>query len=175
MLYDGILIGKHSHGFFAYSDCLGISTKNYIASIGRYVSINKTAFMGGDHRMSLTTSHEVYRIAGVEDEIKKEKTCKNRVEIGNDVWIGANTFINASKVKRIGNGAIIAAGAVVVSDVPAYAVMCGVPAKVKKYRFSEQEIDILEKVQWWNWSEEEIKKNKKFFLDSSVFFNNYKV
>lgn len=169
--YDGVLIGKHSHGFFAFADCLGESTKNYISSVGRYVSINKTAFMGGDHKMSVTTSHEVYRMAGIEDKMKLPK---NRVAIGNDVWIGANTFINASKVKSIGDGAIIAAGAVVVTDVPPYAIMCGVPAKVKKYRFSEEEIEILQKVQWWNWSEEEIKENAELFLDEKSFFEKYR-
>lgn len=173
VVYDGVLIGKHSHGFFAYADCLGTSTKNYISSIGRFVSINKTAFMEADHRIGLTISHEAYRIAGIEAEIKREREPRSRVAIGNDVWIGANTFINASKVKVIGDGAIIAAGAVVVSDVPAYAVMCGVPAKVKKYRFSEKEIDILEKVKWWNWDEEKIRENAELFINVKAFFDKY--
>ena len=170
LLYDGVEIGRHSHGFFAYADCLGISTKNYISRIGRFCSINKTAFMGADHKMGITTSHEVYRLAGIE---YTNEDLQASVEIGNDVWIGANTFINASKVKHIGDGAIIAAGAVVVSDVPAYAVMCGVPAKVKKYRFSKEEIEILENTRWWEWSDERIKTEMNLFLNNELFFEKY--
>lgn len=171
IVYDGIHIGKHSHGFFAYSDCLGISTKNYISSIGSFCSINKTAFMGADHKMGITTSHEVYRLAGIE---YANENLQASVQIGNDVWIGANTFINSSKVKHVGNGAIIAAGAVVVSDVPAYAVMCGIPAKVKKYRFSKEEIEILERVRWWDWNDEKIKQEMNLFLDKNSFFEKFK-
>lgn len=169
--FDGVIVGKHSHGFLAYSDCLGVSTKNYISEIGSFCSINKTAFMEADHKMGVTTSHEVYRLAGIEIKDSKEQA---RVAIGNDVWIGANTFINASKVSRIGDGAIIAAGAVVVSDVPPYAVMCGIPAKVKKYRFTPEEIQILERVQWWNWKDEEIKDKIALFLDKELFFETCK-
>lgn len=173
VIYDGVAIGRHSHGFFAYSDCLGKSTKNYIESIGRYVSINKTAFMGKDHRMTLTTSHEVYRLAGREDLLKEQD--ENRVAIGNDVWIGANTFINASKVKSIGDGAIIAAGAVVIEDVPSYAVVGGVPAKVIKYRFSDEEINILQKIKWYDWNEEQIKSNIDLFKNPKLFFEKYRM
>lgn len=60
------------------------------------------------------------------------------VVIESDVWVGTNvTILNGVKV---GRGAIIAAGAVVVKDVPAYAIVGGVPAKVLKYRFAEEEI-----------------------------------
>jgi carbonic anhydrase/acetyltransferase-like protein (isoleucine patch superfamily) len=58
---------------------------------------------------------------------------------------------------RIGNGAIIAAGAVVVADVPDYAMMGGVPAKLIRYRFPEEAIRELLEIEWWNWPEEKLR------------------
>ena len=70
------------------------------------------------------------------------------VVIGNDCWIGYGVYI-ISGVK-IGNGAVVLAGAVVTKDVPPYAIVGGCPAKVLKYRFNESDIVFLESIQWWN-------------------------
>ena len=77
------------------------------------------------------------------------------VHIGNDVWIGDNVFIKGGVT--VADGAVIAAGAVVTKDVPAYAVVAGVPAKVMKYRFSQDVIDSLLKTAWWNYPPDVIK------------------
>jgi carbonic anhydrase/acetyltransferase-like protein (isoleucine patch superfamily) len=68
--------------------------------------------------------------------------------IGNDVWMGHN--VNILSGLDIGDGAVIAAGAVVTKDVPAYAVMAGVPAAVKRLRFSEKIIERLLRSRWWD-------------------------
>ena len=70
------------------------------------------------------------------------------LEIGNDVWIG-NRAIILGKVRSIGNGAVIGAGAIVTKDVPAYAVVGGNPARILKYRFDEATICKLEDLRWW--------------------------
>lgn len=70
-------------------------------------------------------------------------------EIGNDVWIGDRVLIMGGV--KIGDGAIIAAGAVVTKDVPPYAVVGGVPAKVIKYRFDEGTVKKLLDLQWWKY------------------------
>lgn len=69
------------------------------------------------------------------------------VVIGNDVWTGHN--VNVTAGVTVGDGAIIAAGSVVTKDVPPYAIVAGVPAAVKRYRFAEQTIERLLRVKWW--------------------------
>lgn len=83
--------------------------------------------------------------------------------IGNDVWIGANVILLEGV--NIGNGAIVAAGAVVTKDVPPYAIIGGVPAKVIRYRFSEDDILFLLDLQWWNRDEAWIKGHADLFED----------
>ena len=89
------------------------------------------------------------------------------VTIGNDVWIGANALILDGV--RVGDGAIIAAGAVVAKDVPSYAVVGGVPAKVIKYRFSPEEIEFLNCFQWWNRDYAWIQNNWQLWHDIKLF------
>lgn len=83
------------------------------------------------------------------------------VVIGNDVWIGQNVFIIGGVT--IGDGAVVLAGAVVTKDVPPYAIVGGVPAKVIKYRYSQEDIDFLLATAWWNWPIDEIRKNVDLF------------
>ena len=94
--------------------------------------------------------------------------------IGNDVYIGAGSFINVSKVRNIGNGAIIGSGAVVLEDVPPYAIVVGVPAKIKRYRYSPKMIACLLRVKWWEWSAEEINANADALLSPVIFFERFK-
>lgn len=92
-------------------------------------------FGGGDHRTDIIGKH----IFEVKDSEKKSENDAD-VHIDDGVWVGCNVTI--LKGVHIGTGAVIAAGSVVVKDVPSYAIVGGVPAKVLKYRFSEE--DILE-------------------------------
>jgi acetyltransferase-like isoleucine patch superfamily enzyme len=83
------------------------------------------------------------------------------IEIKNDVWIGAHSVILSGAV--IDNGAIVAANSVVTGYVPPYAIVAGSPAKVIKYRFEPEIIELLNELQWWNWDIDKIKANKPFF------------
>ena len=79
-----------------------------------------------------------------------EKSCfvaSEQTVIGNDVWIGYRAIIRGGV--KVGNGAIIGAGAMVTKDVPAYAIVGGVPAKIIRYRYSQDIITQLERVKWW--------------------------
>ena len=90
-----------------------------------------------------------------------------KTSIGNDVWVGSNVIIPGGV--RIGTGAIVAAGSVVVKDVPPYAVVGGNPAKVIRLRFSEEQIETLLASEWWNWPIEKISQSAVEFSDIERF------
>lgn len=84
-----------------------------------------------------------------------------QVNIGNDVWIGSRAMVMGGVT--IGDGAVIAAGAVVTKDVPPYAVVGGVPAKIIRYRFDEHVIAKLTAMKWWNAKESDIRTHISIF------------
>lgn len=88
--------------------------------------------------------------------------------IGNDVWIGSNSVILQGV--KIGDGAIIAAGAVVTKDVPSYTIWGGVPAKFIKDRFDEECKNYLQNLKWWDLSEAELRKLSFLFEAKEEWF-----
>ncbi len=82
------------------------------------------------------------------------------------MWIAAGAQV-LHKV-RIGDGAVVGGGAVVTKDVPPYAIVAGVPARVIKFRFSPDEIERLLKVRWWNWPIEKLIENASFLIEQDV-------
>lgn len=106
-------------------------------------------------------------------EFKEVLTCDDGhyAIIGNDVWIGENVTIKGGV--KIGDGAIIGMNALVTKDVPPYAIVGGVPARVIKYRFNEKDIKKLLDIQWWNWPLETIKEKKEDFIGLKLFLSKY--
>jgi NDP-sugar pyrophosphorylase family protein len=93
--------------------------------------------------------------------IKNDNQEDLKVEIGNDVWIGAKAILISGVT--VGDGAVIGAGAIVTKNVPPYAVVVGVPAKVVKARFTDDIIVALQSMKWWDWPDELIKDNIELF------------
>ena len=133
----------------------------FSTDIGKYCSIGPNVTIGyGDHPTNfLSTSPKLF-FREIFPELKENPMMYydsfKRVKIENDVWIGANCYIKNGV--HIGNGAIIGAGSVVLKDVEEYSIVAGVPAKLIRQRFSDNIIDQLCELKWWNYSEHEIKK-----------------
>lgn len=91
---------------------------------------------------------------------------KGDIIIGNDVWIGYEAVIMAGV--HIGDGAVIAARAVVTKDVPPYTIVGGTPARKIRMRFEEETIARLQQIQWWNWPVEKIRQSLPYIMDGTV-------
>lgn len=122
------------------------------SEIGDYCSIASFVLIGpGEHPLNeFSTSPTALTAAGIENNLTKEP-----VVIENDVWIGAHSII--LRGVTIGTGAVIAAGAVVTKDVPAYAIVAGVPARVVKSRLPEEKQVLLLETRWWEHDKEDLK------------------
>lgn len=115
-------------------------------------------------------SEKPWYMPGVEPQGKIPKL--KRIRIGNDVWLGRNVLITNGA--DIGNGVIAAAGAVITKDVPDYAVVAGVPARVIRYRFTSAQIDGLNRIAWWDWPDEKLQEYYgDFFEDIDVFIRKH--
>lgn len=93
--------------------------------------------------------------------------------IGNDVWIGTGVMVLGGIT--IGDGAIIGAGTVVTKDVPPYALVVGNPGRIKRYRFTKEQVKKLLEMKWWDWPLEKINERKKDMEDIEVFLEKYYV
>ena len=91
---------------------------------------------------------------------------KGDIVIGNDVWIGFEAVILAGV--KIGDGAIIGTRAVVTKDVPPYSIVCGIPAKVIRKRYSPDIIEQLLSLRWWDWTKDRIKRNLPFIMAGNI-------
>lgn len=132
-------------------------------SIGSFCSIARNVTIQEyfhDYRR-LTTYFIGRNVFG--EPIEKEVMSKGPITIGNDVWIGTGVQIMSGVT--VGDGAVIAANSTVTHDVPPYAIVGGVPAKIIKFRFSQNKIDELLQLRWWAWNYNEILTNKELFLN----------
>lgn len=132
-----ISVGKSTYGSL---NCQFWNLPDEGLKIGRFCSIAEgvTFLLSGEHRYDCITS---YPFKVLNFGFEKEAVSKGKIIVGDDVWIGFNSLILSGV--NIGQGAVVAAGSVIVKDVPPYAIVGGNPAKVIKYRFSEKIIEKL--------------------------------
>lgn len=138
--------------------------KANIRILGKFCSIagDVTIFLGGNHRTDWISTYPFNVLNELFPNARKitgHPSTKGDVVIGNDVWIGWGATILSGIT--IGNGAVVAAKAVVTKDVPPYAVVAGNPAHIVKYHFSAETINSLQKIQWRNWPIEKINCNAR--------------
>lgn len=163
-----------SHCFFkghmGFGSYMG-SHSALCANIGRFSSIAPHVTNNiGFHPIGepfATTSPRFYSVQpALHFSFAKEQKMeefKEPTRIGNDCWIGQQVFLTGGIT--IGDGAVVLAGSVVVKDIPPYAIVGGVPAKIIRYRYDEDTIRFLLKIQWWNQSIDWLKENSSLLCD----------
>lgn len=164
LLYDSS-IGKYSY--------MGYDCEVVNCEIGKFCSLANNVIIGGaQHPLNwVSTSPVFYNQQGGSNHhlgsLEFDKT--KRSYIGNDVWIGNRAIIMQGI--RIGDGAVIGAGAVITKDVPPYAIVGGIPARIIRYRFDEQTIAELQQSQWWNLSDDMLRQYSQYMNNPTEFCN----
>ncbi len=153
--FENVVVGKHSYGELLIQSLYVQETEKL--QIGNFVSIAPGAWfiLGNNHQINTLTSYPLWSRFVEYNSI--DATSKGPIVVQDEVWIGTNALILSGVT--IGKGAIVAAGAVVTKDVPAYAIVGGNPAKVIKYRFPEDLIEELIKINLLDYSIDNFKNN----------------
>lgn len=167
VLEEHVMIGSFSK--MAYSK---MGTMSYIGDytvvinsiINKFTSISWGVTIGPEeHDFKRVTNHS-FLYSTKSFQLVKEKLYspfEKKCEIGNDVWIGCNSTI--LRGVTIGDGAVIGANSLVNKDVPPYAIVVGSPAKIIKYRFSDEIIEGLLSLKWWDYPLSVITKHSELF------------
>ena len=183
-------MGRYTYGYKELLEFFPIAE-----SIGRYCSINGTAKIWNNHSLDCITTSPILDYVGCYPWEKHDERQRyintygvhtqnasydnsairdnKPVVIGNDVWIGA--YVSILPGVHIGDGAVVAAGAVVTKDVEPYAIVGGVPAKTIKYRFTQKRIEELLEIKWWEWSIKELEENIEFFYNPKEFIEKFHI
>lgn len=149
-VHYGVEIGMYTHGGCFHPFSFGKRT-----TIGRYTSVAATAFAATDnHPMHYKSMHGFF--FNPELGVVRTDWTFSPLVIGNDVWLGHNSIIMPG-VESIGDGAVVAAGAVVNKNVPPYGVVVGNPARLVRYRFDSATIELLLREKWWEKDIDDIK------------------
>lgn len=167
-VYSLVQVNNSTIGDYSY---IGRHSRIIYADIGKFCSIAGDTRIGmGRHTLEKLSTSPIFTEASNATRHSWVSTSIvnpfKRVVVGNDVWIGERAMILGGRC--IGNGAVIGAGAVVTKDVPAYSIVAGVPAKVIRYRFSQDVIDRLQASKWWELSDETLRKQIALFQADEI-------
>ena len=135
----------------------GMGTSIIWAAVGKYCNISRHVDIGSnEHNYRAASMYPEYRLKNVVGGKLLFHPNEQQISIGNDVWIGHGVSILRKPGLVIGDGAVIGAGAVVTKSIPSYAIAAGNPARILKYRFSEEIIEAMLRIRWWDWQPETV-------------------
>lgn len=170
--------GSMGYGTYIGSHCEMSANIGRFTSIAPYVRTNR-----GKHPFSypyVTTCPMFYSTRRQNGKTFAKRMVFQETEkvpvIGNDCWIGENVFIVGGV--KIGDGAVVLAGAVVTKDIPPYAIVGGIPATVIRYRYDDETIRFLMDLKWWNMDVEWLQQHWELFGDVQMlkrFFDNNRI
>jgi virginiamycin A acetyltransferase len=131
-------------------------------TIGAYCAIaGRLIVRSSNHFVNYLNMQDWVQSNVIESSVFVSGKSKGRITIGNNVWIGDSVIILTGVT--IGDGSIIGAGSVVVKSIPSYSIAAGNPCKIIRSRFSPEIIELISKIDWWNWSDKKLKVNKFLF------------
>jgi hypothetical protein len=135
--------------------------------IGNYSAVAGTHLLGGEHAVDHVASYPLrinMKLEGAGQD--GNPAVKGDIVIGSDAWVSFGSYVLSGVT--IGDGAVVAAGAVVTKDVPPYAIVGGNPAKVIRHRHTEEQIAALLEIKWWDWPEKEIREAVPYLASEDV-------
>lgn len=144
--YYRVGIGIHSYG-----PCLAPGRLPQGTVVGNYCSLAAgMQVLRRNHPVDRISQHPFFFNAAAEllERDTITAVAENRLTIGHDVWIGQNVLI-APGCRTIGDSAVVAAGAVVTADVPPFAIVGGIPAKLLRWRLPEEHREVWLRSEWW--------------------------
>ncbi len=158
VIKDGVFINYNVHAVFS--------------TIGRFCSIGENSLIGlNEHHINKVFTSEYLQSESLIKEIRKQNSRKTILE--DDVWVGAKVYIK--KGVLIGRGAVLAAGSVVTKDVMPYSIVAGVPAKLVRMRFPVEQIDKLERIQWWETDTDSLKESIREADTIDLFLESHRL
>lgn len=159
--YMGIPVGKYTYGYRFLKD-------REMYSIGSFCSIGiEQRIVSNGHNINYVSSYGVY----VDNNMDYMPNSDRSIIIGNDVWIGAHSIIRSGVT--IGDGAVIGAGSVITKNIAPYTVVVG-GNKVIKQRFSDNVVEELLRMRWWDWEDNKIFESMKYWSNVDEFIYRYK-
>jgi chloramphenicol O-acetyltransferase type B len=159
----GVELGRHTYGFG--EDTFPIFTEGARIVVGAFCAIDNEARIhgGGEHVITRAASFPLNAMLfdrGKRNAIDDRET--GPTVIGNDVWIGKGATVLTGLT--VGDGAVVGTRAVVTKPVAPYAIVVGNPARILRYRFEPEIRERLLALRWWDWSDEEIRARRQWFM-----------